>query len=165
MGQQSRRDLAIVFRGIGGAQSPPVCRSSARLARAALASGHWRQTGPRPANACAKARASPTRSPSDAGHSRPRHRHDPRRRARSQLGTALDKIAGHLEQNRPRRARAPGATYPLFLRSWARRSARDHDGRRAALRGESSADLGSTSPRRGCARNSQLLTRFWIPLL
>ena len=165
----SRRDLAIVFRGIAALVSSGVPLERAIAASEPLASGPLRQTltaarerlreGASFANALAVGRG--VIPGLVIGMIRAGERG-------SQLGTALEQIAGHLEQEADLVARVRQAlTYPLFLAVAGTASVLVITTvvvpRFAAILG----DLGQQLPpaTRLLLGISQLLTQFWIPLL
>jgi type II secretory pathway component PulF len=164
----SRRDLAIVFRGIAALVSSGVPLERAIAASEPLASGSLRETliaarerlreGASFAHALALGRGVvPTLA---IGMIRAGERG-------SQLGTALDQIATHLEQEADLVARVRQAlTYPLLLAVAGTVSVLVITTvvvpRFAAIL----SDLGQQLPpaTRLLLGMSQLLTRFWIPL-
>lgn len=165
----SRRDLAIVFRGIAALVSSGVPLERAVAASEALASGPLRQTlraarerlreGASFANALALGRG--VVPGLVIGMVRAGERG-------SQLGTALDQVAAHLEQEAELIGRVRQAlTYPLFLAVAGMASVLVITTvvvpRFAAILG----DLGQQLPpaTRILLGTSQLLSRFWIPLL
>ena len=165
----SRRDLAIVFRGIAALVSSGVPLERAIAASEPLAAGPLRQTmsaarerlraGSGLANALAAGRG--VIPGLVIGMVRAGERG-------SQLGTALDQIAAHLEQEADLVARVRQAlTYPLLLAVAGIASVLVITTvvvpRFAAILG----DLGQQLPpaTRLLLDMSQLLTRFWMPLL
>ena len=165
----SRRDLAIVFRGIAALVSSGVPLERAIAASEPLAAGPLRQTmsaarerlraGSGLANALAAGRG--VIPGLVIGMVRAGERG-------SQLGTALDQIAAHLEQEADLVARVRQAlTYPLLLGVAGIASVLVITTvvvpRFAAILG----DLGQQLPpaTRLLLDMSQLLTRFWMPLL
>jgi len=165
----SRRDLAIVFRGIAALVSSGVPLERAIAASEPLASGPLRQTM---TAARERLRAGASFATALAvgrgvvpglviGMIRAGERG-------SQLGTALEQIAAHLEQEADLVARVRQAlTYPLLLAVAGIASVLVITTvvvpRFAAILG----DLGQQLPpaTRLLLDVSQLLTRFWIPLL
>jgi len=165
----SRRDLAIVFRGIAALVSSGVPLERAVAASEPLASGPLRQTlavarerlreGASFANALAMGRG--VVPGLVIGMVRAGERG-------SQLGTALDQVAAHLEQEADLVGRVRQAlTYPLFLAVAGMASVLVITTvvvpRFAAILG----DLGQQLPpaTRLLLGTSQFLSRFWIPLL
>ncbi|HYU09550.1 MAG TPA: type II secretion system F family protein, partial [Gemmatimonadales bacterium] len=165
----SRRDLAIVFRGIAALVSSGVPLERAVAASEPLASGPLRQTlatarerlreGASFANALAMGRG--VVPGLVIGMVRAGERG-------SQLGTALDQVAAHLEQEADLVGRVRQAlTYPLFLAVAGVASVLVITTvvvpRFAAILG----DLGQQLPpaTRVLLGTSQFLSRFWIPLL
>jgi general secretion pathway protein F len=165
----SRRDLAIVFRGIAALVSSGVPLERAIAASEPLASGSLRQT-----LSAARERLRDGASFANAlnlgrgvvpalviGMIRAGERG-------SQLGTALDQISAHLEQEADLVARVRQAlTYPLFLAIAGTASVLVITTvvvpRFAAILG----DLGQQLPpaTRLLLGMSHMLTQFWIPLL
>jgi general secretion pathway protein F len=165
----SRRDLAIVFRGIAALVSSGVPLERAIAASEPLASGPLRQTltsarerlreGASLANALAGGRG--VIPPLVIGMVRAGERG-------SQLGAALDQMAAHLEQEADLVARVRQAlTYPLLLAVAGTASVLVITTvvvpRFATILG----DLGQQLPpaTRVLLGMSQVLTRLWIPLL
>jgi len=165
----SRRDLAIVFRGIAALVSSGVPLERAIAAAEPLASGTLRETlaaarqrlheGASFANALAAGRGIVPNLV--IGMVRAGERG-------SQLGSALDQVAGHLEQEADLVAHVRQAlTYPLLLAGAGLASVLVITTvvvpRFAAILG----DLGQQLPTstRLLLGISQLLSRFWMPLL
>ena len=165
----SRRDLAIVFHGIAALVSSGVPLERAVAASEPLASGPLRQTlavtrerlreGASFANALAMGRG--VVPGLVVGMVRAGERG-------SQLGTALDQVAAHLEQEADLVGRVRQAlTYPVFLAVAGVASVLVITTvvvpRFAAILG----DLGQQLPpaTRLLLATSQFLSRFWIPLL